>query len=234
MIRSHHAVAAVLAFGIATSPAFGETVVYAAREGSQYITDELVASSGEVPMFPVEGDTYEAVLSYMPTFADLLTMAAVTWDPNTEALEGFTENTSSLPYVAKQSETVSWLFTSGNWQTVNVSTVTTEGSTSVIERTPLVVPLIAPPAGNEGDAPLSAVEILELQMAGVDYAFQQYLDPNYDLSTVTRAQLQQDLLRLQDILAGNYTPPPYPEPGSVALLGVGLVALIWRIRRTRG
>lgn len=207
-----------------------ESVLYNAREGSAYAGDLLESDSGPPTDPGLEGDTFVQTITYSQAFTDLLQTAVVTWDENVETLAGFTDNAFSLPFTARSSETILWTFMSGSWTSGLPDAVTFDGSTGGVERTPLIVPLFAPPPGG-GSSLLTELELMELQMAGVDAAFQQYLDPAYDLSTVTHEQLEQDLRRLEAILAGNYSPPPYPEPATTALLGAGALLVLLRVRR---
>lgn len=209
-----------------------ESVLYNAREGSAYSGDLLESDSGPPADPGLEGDTYVQTLTYSQMFTDLLQTAVVTWDENVETLAGFTDNAFSLPFSARASETILWTFGAGTWTSGLPDVVTFDGATGGVERTPLIVPLFAPPPGG-GSSPLSELELMELRMAGVDAAFQQYLDPAYDLSMVTHEQLEQDLRRLEAILAGNYSPPPYPEPATTALLGAGAVLVFLQARGRR-
>ncbi|MFO1459716.1 MAG: hypothetical protein U1G08_09915 [Verrucomicrobiota bacterium] len=80
---------------------------------------------------------------------------------------------------------------------------------------------------------LSNEQIQELEMTGVLDLLQQHINPNYDFHNVTEEQLNQDLLRLQDILSGA-TGGSAPEPGPTVLAVGGMLTVLWLTRRHRG
>lgn len=210
---------------------------YAAREGNLFAGVQLTADTGGPQSAGLEGDLFEQILSYTASFQGIYEEQTVTWDENTEQLVGFTENATSAAYTALESERVTWKFTSGDWAQMTTVATTIDGSTGLIERTPLVTPVIAPPGGGGGggggggSTPLTDLELMELEMTGFDYAMRQYLDPNYSLAGITREQLAADLARLEAVLAGNYTPPDVPEPGTWGLLAVGGLVMLATVRK---
>lgn len=222
---------AFLLLALAASGAEAGSQTYAAREGNAFAGDQLNSDTGE-PFEPgLVGDLFEQVRLYSPQLVSVYEEQTVTWDDGTEQLVGFTENGTSTPFNALVSETIVWTYSGTAWTAAAPVVVMTTGSTSLIERTPLLAPFVPPSGGGSGGStPLSDLEIQELQMAGVDAAFRAYLDPNYNLDGITREQLAADLARLEAILAGYYT-PEVPEPATVGLMAAGGLITGWAARR---
>lgn len=77
---------------------------------------------------------------------------------------------------------------------------------------------------------LSNEQIQELEMTGILDLLKEHIDPNYDFHTVTQEQLDLDLHRVEQILAGT-TGGTTPEPGPTALVAGGALAGLWLLRR---
>lgn len=73
---------------------------------------------------------------------------------------------------------------------------------------------------------LSDEQIQELEMTGVLDLLKEHINPDYDFRNVTQEQLDLDLHRVEQILAGTT-----PEPGPTALVAGGLLAGLWLVRR---
>jgi hypothetical protein len=205
------------------------SISFVAREGTMYTGDQLVSDTGGPPADGLDGEVFEQFLTYSPQLSSVYEEQTAFWDEGTQQLAGFTENATSHPYDAKATETVTWNYGAASWHVAGTAATNVSGATSIVERAPLIVPF-TPPSSGGGDSYFSALEIMELEMAGADSAMRLYLDPNYDLNGVTKAQFQQDLLRLEAILAGYYS-PPVPLPAPLGLLAAGAALTLWRGRR---